>query len=82
MAIHQPHNIGKLSSIQSQILNYVVQHMPMECVKGFKNESKIFKPIFQCKPSIPVKDVKRVLDIIMSPVIGYAGIYIFHKTLK
>jgi len=67
MAIHQPHNIGKLSSIQSQILNYVVQHMPMECVKGFKNESKIFKPIFGILHMTP-KVVNTFLDFAKSRI--------------
>ena len=55
----------------------------MDGVKGFKDESKHFKPILQWiydHPSLPVKAIKRVLDIIMSPLSGHSGLYIFYKS--
>ncbi|MBF0449950.1 MAG: methyltransferase domain-containing protein [Candidatus Magnetomorum sp.] len=60
-----------------------ITHTSLEGVKGFKDESKIFKPILQWlydHPSLPVKAVKRTLDIIMSPFTGHSGLYIFYKS--
>ncbi|KPA14361.1 Methyltransferase type 11 domain protein [Candidatus Magnetomorum sp. HK-1] len=59
-----------------------LKYRPMEGVKGFKDESIKLKPFFQWiynHHSLPIKAVKRALDIIMSPLTGHTGIYIFKK---
>ena len=59
------------------------KYKPMDGVKGFKDESKHFQSIFQWiydHPSLPVKVIKRLLDIIMSPLTGHSGLYIFYKS--
>jgi hypothetical protein len=61
----------------------LIKYKAMDGVKGFKDESKHFQPILQWiydHPSLPVKAIKRVLDIIMSPLTGHSGLYIFYKS--
>ena len=60
----------------------LIRYTPIEGVKGFKDDTTKFKGVFQWiynHPSLPVKALKRSLDIVMSPFTGHSGLYIFQK---
>jgi len=60
----------------------LLKYKSIEGVKGFKDEIKSFKKIFQWiydHPALPIKALKMALDYLMSPLTGHMGFYIFVK---